>query len=132
MNRRSFIPALAITARLFAVARDTTLRGKLIQPAVFLTTEGRRIHLAGDAATEGVIKDARVVGKEFEIIGTFKSPGEFEVGPIHTRSMFVLNNGKRLFVTYWCEVCSIRTYTPGKCWCCQENTELDLRENLDN
>jgi hypothetical protein len=31
-------------------------------------------------------------------------------------------------VTYWCEVCAIRTYTPGECMCCQENTELDLRD----
>ena len=101
-------------------------------PATVLTSDGRRIHLTGDVSTEGVIKDARVIGHEFETIGTFKSPGEFEIGPIHTKSMYVLKNGKRLFITYWCEVCSIRTYTPGKCWCCQENTELDLREHLDN
>jgi hypothetical protein len=31
-------------------------------------------------------------------------------------------------ITYWCDVCSIRTYTPGKCWCCQQETTLDLRD----
>ena len=123
---------MAAAVRLFAVERDTTLRGKLMGPATVLTSDGRRIHLTGDVSTEGVIKDARVIGNEFETIGTFKSPGEFEIGPIHTKSMYVLKNGNRLFITYWCEVCSIRTYTPGKCWCCQENTELDLREHLDN
>jgi hypothetical protein len=123
---------MAAAVRLFAVERGTTVRGKLIQPATLLTPDGRRIHLTGDASTEGVMKDARVIGNELEVIGTFKSPGEFEIGPIHTKSMYVLKNGKRLFITYWCEVCSIRTYTPGKCWCCQENTELDLREHQEN
>jgi hypothetical protein len=31
-------------------------------------------------------------------------------------------------VTYWCAVCAIRTFTPGICWCCREETELDLLE----
>lgn len=128
MHRRSFLPAFAAAARLFAVERDTTVRGKLIEPETLLTADGRRLHLSGDVSTVGVIRDARVVGNEFEAVGILKSPGEFEIGPIHTKAMYVLKNGKRLFITYWCEVCSIRTYTPGTCWCCQENTELDLRE----
>jgi hypothetical protein len=45
--------------------------------------------------------------------------------------MFVHQGGKRLFVTYWCDVCSIRTYTPGLCLCCRKETDLDLRESLD-
>ena len=123
---------MAFSMRLVAADRNTTLRGKLIQPSTLLTQEGRRIQLAGDASTMGVVNDSRVVGIEFEVIGTFKSPGEFEIGPIHTKSMYVLKNSHRLFITYWCEVCSIRTYTPGKCWCCQEQTELDLKEHLEN
>jgi hypothetical protein len=123
---------MAGAIRLFAFERDTTLRGKLVEPATIQTLDGRRIHLSGDVSTEGVIKDVRVVGDELELLGTFKSPGEFQIGPIYTKAMYVLKGGKRLFITYWCEVCSIRTYTPGKCWCCQENTELDLREHLDN
>ncbi len=123
---------MAAAVRLFAVERDTTLRGKLTRPAALQASDGRQLHLTGDASTQGVIKDARVIGNELELIGTFKAPGEFEIGPIYTKSMYLLKDGKRLFITYWCEVCSIRTYTPGKCWCCQENTELDLREHLDN
>ena len=118
--------------RLFAAERGTTVRGKLVGPATVQTPDGRRIHLSGDTSTEGVVKDARVIGNDFEMTGTFKSPEEFEIGLIHTKSMYIHKNGKRLFITYWCEVCSIRTYTPGMCWCCQENTELDLREHLDN
>ncbi len=131
MKRRLFIPALAGAARLFADEPTTTLRGKLIEPAVLLDAAGKRIRLAGDGPTLGVLRDARVVGNDFEIIGRYQSPGEFTIGPIHTKSMFVWKGGKRLYVTYWCAVCSIRTYTPGKCWCCQEETELDLRERDD-
>ena len=123
---------MVFAARLFAADLGTALRGKLIQPSTLLTQEGRRIQLAGDASTIGVVKDSRVIGNELEVMGTFKAPGEFEIGPIHTKSMYVLKNGQRLFVTYWCEVCSIRTYTPGKCWCCQEETELDLKERIEN
>ena len=31
-------------------------------------------------------------------------------------------------VTYWCEVCAIRSYTPGLCVCCRDETTLDLRD----
>ncbi len=128
MHRRLFIPALAAAAKLFAVDRSESIRGKLAEPFTLVTPDGRRIHLTGDASTAGVVKDARLMGNELEAVGTFSAPGEFEIGPIHTKSMYIIKAGKRLFITYWCEVCSIRTYTPGTCWCCQEETELDLRE----
>jgi hypothetical protein len=64
-------------------------------------------------------------------VGERGQGGVFVVDPIHKKAMFVVRGGKRLFVTYWCDICSIRTYTPGKCWCCQEETELDIRERYD-
>jgi len=76
----------------------------------------------------GVLKDPRLSGVELEALGRFKAEKLFEIGPIHTRSMFVHRDGRRLFISYWCELCSIRTYTPGICWCCQQDTALDLRE----
>ena len=42
--------------------------------------------------------------------------------------MLVHRDGKKYTISYWCPVCSIRTYTPGKCMCCQEETHLDLEE----
>jgi hypothetical protein len=29
-------------------------------------------------------------------------------------------------VSYWCDICTIRSYTPGPCVCCQKDTTLDL------
>ena len=79
----------------------------------------------------GVLLDKRVRGLLFQLSGKLEDAVIFNVGPIHTKSMVVLKNNQKLFVTYWCDICSIRTYTPGICWCCQEETELDLRERYD-
>ena len=64
---------------------------------------------------------------DFEIVGAVQGD-TVTIRPIHTPSLFVYKDGKRLRVTYWCDVCAIRTYTPGICWCCREETELDLRD----
>ena len=37
-------------------------------------------------------------------------------------------DGSRYEIDYWCDVCSIRSYSPGLCWCCQQETTLDLRD----
>jgi hypothetical protein len=102
------------------------LRGRLAAGPALQTPDGKRILLTGDPATLGVLKDARLKGAEFEVSGHMSGPDQFTIDPIHTRSLFAYKDGKRLMVTYWCDVCSIRTYTPGKCWCCQEETQLDL------
>jgi len=128
-----WLPAMYPFAAAGAEASATTIRGKLVQASgkspVLESADG--IHaLDGDADSVGVLKDKRLAGETFELEGKFGQGGAFVVDPIHTRAMRVLKDGKALLVTYWCEVCSIRTYTPGICWCCQEYTELDLRENL--
>jgi hypothetical protein len=92
-------------------------------------TLDRRIHLHGDDATMGVLADERLSNADFELLGRFADPEHFEAGPITSRSLFVHKDGKRLFVTYWCDVCAIRTYTPGLCVCCRKYTDLDLRES---
>jgi hypothetical protein len=89
------------------------------------------IALHGDDPTMGVLRDKRLDGVDLEAIGHFESPDRFEVDGIHTRALFVHKDGKRLMITYWCDVCYIRTYTPGVCWCCQKYTDLDLRESDD-
>lgn len=52
---------------------------------------------------------------------------QFQVDPSYTHAVHVLKDGKKFMVTYWCDVCSIRQYEPGPCWCCQRETHLDLR-----
>ncbi len=108
-----------------------TVRGRLT-PDGLHTAEGQMVELDGDEPTLGVLHDKRVHGMELEITGQQSGTGAVRILPIHKQGMFVLKDGKKLFVTYWCEICSIRTYTPGVCLCCQDETQLDLKEKLDN
>jgi len=112
-----------------------SLRGKLTrstgdQPALELGNH-KLVLLSGDEPTMDVLNDKRLLGTDFEAIGHYESPDHFQIDPIHARAMFVHQGAKRLLVTYWCEVCYIRTYTPGPCVCCQKYTDLDLRESDD-
>ena len=66
-----------------------------------------------------------------EVFGIPSMNGKFRVDPIHKRNMFVHKEGKRLMISYWCSVCSIRTWQPGSCLCCQDETELDLGESFE-
>lgn len=105
------------------------LRGHLrqtpgIAPAIE-TADHKKVVLQGDEPTMKVLNDARLKDSDFEVLGHFGANGAFEVNHIHLPSLFVYRNGKRLQVSYWCDVCYIRTSSPGKCWCCQKETDLD-------
>lgn len=109
-----------------------SLKGKLVQhgdaPVVVQTDDGKTITLAGDEGTQKVLHDPRLEGVTLEALGHFTAPNQFSVEPIYEKNMFVWKDGKRLRITYWCDVCSIRTYVPGPCVCCQKWTDLDLRD----
>ncbi|HTP86212.1 MAG TPA: hypothetical protein VMJ34_04660 [Bryobacteraceae bacterium] len=135
MTRRTVL-SLAVTPIL--VGSDSppatdSVRGTLSQtedhrPAL-KTAEGRTVFLDGDDGTRAVLDDQRLRGLDLEALGHFTAPDAFHVDPIYQRAMFIHKDGKRLFITYWCDVCYIRTYVPGNCRCCQKYTDLDLREN---
>lgn len=112
-----------------------SIRGKLTQnesqPPVLTLAGGKTVRVTGDGQTTGVLNDARLKDADFEVLGSYQQDGSFVIEPIHKRAVFVHKDGKRLYVTYWCAVCAIRTYTPGVCWCCQDETALDLRDKLD-
>jgi hypothetical protein len=132
VRRRFLFASLAIPAAFAGEPAPAAVRGKLGQPAGRLpeleTAERGFIPLDGDDATRGVLRDKRLAAADLEAIGVLSSAGVFQVGPIHTKAMFVHKDGNRFAITYWCDVCSIRTYTPGLCLCCQEDTALDLRK----
>ena len=111
-------------------ANGSPLRGTLNQDAgkapVLALSDGRRITLEGDDPTTAVLNDVRLKGADFEVIGHFVAADRFRVNGMESPAMFVHKNGKRLMVTYWCNVCYIRTYSPGNCVCCQKYTDLDL------
>lgn len=105
------------------------LEGILRVPAVLETGAGA-VKLEGDKPTTEVLADKRLEGMRLRLEGERLGADVFRVGPIHTRALRVVRGAKLLFVTYWCDVCSIRTYAPGVCMCCQDDTALDLRETI--
>lgn len=132
MRRRHLLllPAAGIWA---AEIEGKSLRGRLLggEPPAIGTPDGRRVPVDGDAQVRGVLRDKRLLDSDFEVVGKMDDNGVFQAAPIHQNPLFVHRGGKRLYVTYWCDVCAIRTRTPGICWCCQEETELDLRDRKD-
>ena len=93
--------------------------------------DGREIALGGDLQAMAVLNDARLGGFELEVAGRLLSTTRLQLNPSHTWPLRVLRDGRRLLVTYWCDTCSIRSYTPGTCVCCQGETDLALRESLE-
>jgi hypothetical protein len=132
IRRRRFLLLLTSTPLLAATAEPgSKLRGKLTKgpgdkPALQLAN-GQLVTLTGDDDTLGVLRDARLAGSDFEVIGKRNADG-FAINPIYMAALYAYKDGQRLRVTYWCDVCAIRTYTPGLCWCCRQETALDLRD----
>jgi hypothetical protein len=108
-----------------------TVRGKLMQrenqPSAIETAEHKWIVLEGDGSTVHVLHDKRLAGVDLEAKGHFTAADHFQIDPFHTHALHVVTDGKRLLITYWCDVCSIRQYEPGPCWCCQRETALALK-----
>ena len=135
LTRRSFGRAAGSLIVLLPAALragQRTIRGRLTAgpKPVLVSLEGARIALMGDKSTMLVLADPRLNGKSLEVTGDPVSELQFRVGPIHTNALRVLQDGKGMLITYWCETCAIRTFAPGVCMCCQEDTALDLRESL--
>lgn len=109
-------PALTLRGHLVVGPDGASRKDKRL---VFVTNEGKEYSLSGDSVTEAQLRDPQLAGRQWELQGTVQPDGHFEV-----RRLFTLKDGKRHRVTYYCEVCHIRTHEPGRCMCCQDDTEL--------
>jgi hypothetical protein len=123
----------ALLLALAAVPSPVSVRGRLVlregQPPAIETANHQFVAAQGEPETMAVLGDKRLAGMDIELVGRYAGPGAFAVGSFYTStSIIVHKDGKRYAVTYWCPICSIRAYTPGKCVCCQRETELDLQE----
>jgi len=89
------------------------------EPLVFVTQQGREVAVYGDQGAEKQLRDPRLAERQWELEGRFAPGGRFEIV-----RLFTVKNGQRFRVTYYCDICHIRTHEPGRCMCCQEETEL--------
>ena len=122
---------ILLAAALCAFAANTeTLNGKLVlnagKPPGLATAGKQLIQLDGDDSTRKILGDQRLNGFEVQAKGHFTAPGKFLIDPIHTTALTVRKDGHLKMITYWCDVCNIRAYTPVPCVCCQKETTLDL------
>jgi hypothetical protein len=108
------------------------LHGKLMvrdgKPAAVETADHKLVELSGDESTQKVLGDKRLNGYEVEAHGHFTATGHFAIDPFHTRGLVAVEKGKVKLITYYCDVCNIRTNVPGPCACCQKETTLELRD----
>lgn len=128
------ILAFAVATSVFAATThdSQTLRGKLAVPqngpTTIETADHKIIELAGDDTTGKVLADPRVNGFDVQVTGHFTAPTKFQVDPSFQHSLLVHSDGKLKVITYYCDVCNIRDYTPGPCRCCQKELVLELRD----
>lgn len=131
-SRRCLLALMAGSLFAADLRPGVTLRGKLLvregKGAAIETEDHKLVALAGDDTTSKLLSDGRLNGFEVEARGRFTAPDRFQIDPSHTRSLLVRQEGKLKLITYWCDICSIRAYTPGPCVCCQKETTLDLRD----
>ena len=98
------------------------------QPPAVETAAHKLVTLEGDEGAMKVLNDKRLNGTELEATGHFTAPDRFVLDPNHAQTVLARKDGKLKMISYWCDVCSIRTYEPGPCWCCQAETVLQLRD----
>ena len=109
-----------------AAASTTALRGRLAppvegEPLALVTAEGESVELATDGGLELTMRDAQLSDRIWEVRGVPGDDGRF-----HVERIFTVIDGELHRVTYYCEICHITTHEPGRCMCCQGDT--DLRE----
>ena len=128
MRRRDLILLPWMGAAVARAQDGSVARGRVVGDLRLKLVDGRVIGVSGDAESAAVLRDGRLARDEFELRGRFTGADGFVMDPIYLKAIFVWRDGRRMVVTYWCDVCAIRAWTPGKCQCCQDEMALDLRD----
>lgn len=116
-----FVAVVAVAA-----AGPAAIRGAL-EPVVadaplrFASADGAVVELAADESLERTLRDPQLATRTWELRGQILEDGRFSVERI-----FTVKDGELHRVTYYCVICHITTHEPGRCMCCQGDT--DLRE----
>ena len=113
-------PALADTPQETAVVRGHVLPASDDHPDHRLRDEkGKLWTLVVETDAFHALHDPKLADRTWELVGVVHPMDRFEV-----RRLFTVKDGKLHTVTYYCEICHIVSYRPGRCMCCQEDVEL--------
>jgi len=83
-------------------------------------SDGKVYHLT--ARSDYILKtlaDKRIADRQFRLEGKLQPDGSFEIDRFYT-----IHQGKLFKVRFYCDTCHITYVEPGKCVCCQGDTEL--------
>jgi hypothetical protein len=83
------------------------------------SADGTLHRLSSDDSRVVMLTDERVRSRELQITAWRDGAGVLAI--VHLRSVV---DGKLHDPHYYCEVCAIRAYTPGLCWCCRAPFEF--------
>ena len=86
---------------------------------VFESSEGRRFQATVEGDNWHILSDPQLAERLWEIEGEWVSDGVFAA-----KKIFTVKDGALFQVTYYCEICNITSFRPGRCMCCQEDVEL--------
>ena len=116
------VPLLAADS---PAGEQVVIRGQLLAPENqdadhrLKTDEGKVWNLVVETDAFHALHDPKLAGRTWELVGRPVDDDKFEV-----RKLFTIKYGQRYSVTYYCEICHIVSYRPGRCMCCQEDVEL--------
>ncbi len=104
--------------------KRTLVRGTIVavegEPIRLTIGAGETLELVVDEVDSyHTFHDPKLADRTWELEGFRLEDGRFEV-----RKLFTIKDGERYQVTYYCEICHITSYRPGRCMCCQEDVEL--------
>ncbi len=126
MTRRLVILVLAASAGLFAgKTASSTIQGALVLDGdaaaapLQVRTDAGVVELDVEGDNMHTLQDKELAHRTWEFEGNFLPDGRFEI-----LKMYTIVDGRRMRVTYYCEICHITSYRPGRCMCCQQPVEL--------
>ena len=92
---------------------------------VALVTDSDQVHpIIKDVRSRGFFMDKRLRNRPMEL-HVYRYPG---LPFVRVINVYSFKGAKKYKVDYWCTICSITTFQPGPCPCCQD--EIELREQL--
>lgn len=120
----ALLASLPLADAASAAPAAASIRGRIApaaedRPLQLVTAGGRAFDLIVDESLQRTMRDPQLAERTWEALGRETADGRFEVD-----RAFTVKNGRRHRVTYYCEICHITTHEPGRCMCCQEETEL--------
>lgn len=94
---------------------------ELREQVALLTAEKTLLPILPDWRGRAFYQDERLRGRTVELVG-YQRPG---VPYLQVLAIYAFDeSGKRQFVDYWCDICSIPMYEIKPCDCCQQDIRL--------